>query len=287
MGLGQSEEQACTTVSDQFSNGPCGPVCNPSICNDLTLDEPDPSKLTWSDEFDVDGAPNPTNWDYDLGNGCDKGICGWGNNELQEYTNSPDNVIVANGVLRISAKRDSNGVYTSARMVSRGKKTFRYGRIRFRARTAGCSATGTWPALWMLPGLWVYGGWPYSGEIDIMEAVGFEQDKFHGSVHTGAYNHAINTQKTGSISLPEAEWHIFEIDWQADKIRFAVDSQIYFVFAPDDTSDSTKWPFDQDFHLLLNIAVGGTWGGLQGVDEAAFEGDGQVMEVDWVRAYSS
>ena len=289
-GLGQTEEQACTTVSDQFSNGPCGPVCNPNVCNELVLDEPDSTKLIWSDEFDVDGAPDSAKWDYDIGDGCDKGICGWGNNELQYYTNSPNNVIVANGVLRISAKKEFVGgrEYSSTRMVSRGKKTFKYGRIRFRARTAGCTATGTWPALWMLPESWMYGGWPNSGEIDIMEAVGYEENKFHGSVHTGAYNHGIGTQKTGSISKPEADWHIFEIDWQVDKIRFAVDNQVYFVFAPDDTSDSAKWPFGEDFHLLLNIAVGGNWGGLYGVDAAAFDGDvGQYMEVDWVRAYSS
>jgi beta-glucanase (GH16 family) len=286
-GLGQTEVQACTTVSNQFSNGPCGPVCNPSVCNELVLDEPDPNKLTWSDEFNVDGAPDSTKWDYDLGDGCDKGICGWGNNELQVYTASPNNVLVGNGVLRISAKK-ANGEYTSTRMVSRGKKAFRYGRIRLRARLAGCTAKGTWPALWMLPESWVYGGWPNSGEIDIMEAVGYEENMFHGSVHTSAYNHAIGTQKTGSVSKPEADWHVFEIDWQADKIRFAVDNQVYFVFAPDDISDSTKWPFNQDFHLLLNIAVGGNWGGLNGVDAPAFEdADGQYIEVDWVRAYSS
>jgi beta-glucanase (GH16 family) len=132
--------------------------------------------------------------------------------------------------------------------------------------------------------------WPDSGEIDIMEMVGYEENKFHGTVHTGAnnWNNDPPNPKTGSVSKPEADWHVFEIDWQADKIRFAVDKQIYYVYAPDDISDSAKWPFDQDFHLLLNVAVGGKWGGKYEEDEAAFEGaGGQYMEVDWVRAYSS
>ncbi len=261
-------------------------MCNPLVCNELVLDEPDPTKLIWSDEFDIDGAPDSTKWDYDVGDGCNKGLCGWGNNELQWYTS--DNAVVADGVLRISAKKESvNGrEYTSARMVTRDKHVFRYGRIRFRARTSGCTARGTWPALWLLPEDWVYGGWPNSGEIDVMEAVGYEENKFHGTVHTGAYNHGIGTEKTGSVTKSELDWHIFEIDWQEDKIIFAVDGEVYFTFAPDDLNDSAKWPFNQDFHLLLNIAVGGNWGAAQGIDVAAFEGAGQYMELDWVRVYS-
>lgn len=280
--IGQTEQQACTSVSDQFPAGPCGPVCNPLHCNPTFLDEPDPKKFVWGDEFNVDGAPDSTKWNYDLGGG------GWGNQELQYYTKSPNNVIVANGILRISAKRESvdGSSYTSARMVSRGKKTFQYGRIRIRARLRNCAATGTWPALWLLPEYWKYGGWPNSGEIDVMEAVGYEDNKFHGTVHTEAYNHAINTQKGGSVSATTADWHVFEIDWQIDKIRFAIDRKVYYEFSPINVNDKKEWPFDQEFHLLFNIAVGGTWGGSQGVDKGAFEGDGQYMEVDWVRAYS-
>ena len=108
----------------------------------------------------------------------------------------------------------------------------------------------------------------------------------HASVWTGAYNKGMGTQKTASVLKSELEWHIFEIDWQEDKIQFAVDGKVYFTFSPDDVNDSAKWPFDQDFHLILNIAVGGNWGGVEGVDAASFEGDGQYMEVDWVRVYS-
>ena len=283
---GGNNEEACKTVSEQFSSGPCG-VCNPLLCNELVLDEPDPTKLIWSDEFNADGAPDPSKWSYDIGDGCDIGLCGWGNNELQYYTS--DNAVVANGVLRISAKKESVGGkdYTSARMVTRGNHVFRYGRIQFRARTSGCTARGTWPALWLLPDERVYGGWPNSGEIDVMEAVGYEENKFHGSVHTGAYNHGIGTQKTASVIKSELDWHIFEIDWREDKILFAVNGEVFFTFAPDDVTNSAKWPFNQDFHLILNIAVGGMWGSVQGVDAEAFEGDGQYMEVDYVRVYSS
>ena len=118
-----------------------------------------------------------------------------------------------------------------------------------------------------------------------MEAVGFETDKFHGSVHTEAYNHGIGTQKTGSVNESKDEWHIFEIDWQADNIRFAIDGKVYYIFTPPNVADYKQWPFDKEFHIIMNIAVGGTWGGTP--NDAAFEGDGQYMEIDWVRVYSS
>ena len=283
---GGNMNEACTTVSEQFSSGPCG-VCNPATCNEITLDEPDPLKLIWSDEFDVDGPPDSSKWDYDIGDGCDRGICGWGNNELQYYTSN--NAVVESGVLRISAKKESIGGrdYSSARLVTRGMHYFRYGRIQFRARTAGCTARGTWSALWLLPEEWKYGSWPNSGEIDVMEAVGYQENTFHGTVHTGAFNHIIGTEETGSVTKSEADWHTFEIDWRVDKILFAIDGEVYFTFAPDNLNDTAEWPFDQDFHLLLNIAVGGNWGGVDGVDSIAFEGAGQYMELDWVRVYSS
>jgi len=285
-----TEEQACTQVSNEFPNNECGPACSPLLCNPEYLDKPDEENLIWYDEFDVDGAPDSNKWGYDLGDGCSVGICKWGNSEEQVYTSDPNNVIVSGGILHISAKRTSpppKPGYTSTRMVTRGKKAFRYGRIRFRASLANCQAIGTWPALWMLPEDWVHGGWPSSGEIDVMETVGYEADKFFGTVHTEAYNHGIGTERGGSLSKSKDEWHIFEIDWQADNIRFAVDRQVFYQFTPGDISDYKQWPFDQDFHLLMNIAVGGSWGGAQGVDAASFEEEGQAMGVDWVRVYSS
>ena len=138
-----------------------------------------------------------------------------------------------------------------------------------------------------MPENWVYGGWPSSGEIDVMETVGHAADQFFGTVHTETFNFGIGTEKGGALSKSKDNWYIFEIDWQADNIRFAVNKQVFYRFTPDDVSDYKQWPFDQDFHLLMNIAVGGAWGAVEGVDAASFEGAGQTMEVDWVRVYSN
>ena len=121
------------------------------LCN-AVLEDPDPSKLIWRDEFDVDGAPNPAKWGYDLGDGCNIGLCNWGNGEVAYYTNSPGNIKVSNGVLSITAKKESGFTlpYTSARLVTRGLESFKYGRIQFRASLEKCKALGTWPALWMV-----------------------------------------------------------------------------------------------------------------------------------------
>jgi beta-glucanase (GH16 family) len=250
------------------------------------LPEPEPSKVVWYDEFSTDGPPDSTKWKFDTGDGCAQGICGWGNNEEQYYTDSQNNAFVSNGALNVAAKREQIGSssYSSARLVS--NSDWRYGRIRARASLSKCTATGTWPAIWALPTDWVYGGWPKSGEIDIMEHVGFNDGKFHGTVHTEAYNHAIGTDKGSSLDVPVSNWHIFEINWTADKIQFAIDNLVYFEFEKDATPTSAEWPFDQDFHLLFNVAVGGMWGGSHGVDSAAFVGEGQVMQIDWIRVYS-
>jgi len=284
-GGSKSEYDSCKQVGEEFPQDQCGPACNPLFCNAL-LEDPDPSKLIWSDEFDADGAPNPAKWTYDLGDGCDIGLCNWGNGEDAYYTKSPSNVIVSNGVLRITAKKESGFTlpYTSARMVTRGLHSFKYGRIQFRASLAKCKAVGTWPALWMLPEDKIYGGWPNSGEIDVMEAVGHESDRFFGTVHTATNNGMIGTQKGSSISNSKDGWYTFEINWEQDRIQFGIDGQIYFEYLRGDSVD--VWPFDQYFHLIMNIAVGGAWGGAQGIDVASFEGEGQIMEVDWVRVYA-
>lgn len=281
---GLTEFDACVRVSGaEFPKGPCGPNCNPYLCdNPETVEHPDRSKLIWSDEFDEDGLPNPSHWTYDVGGN------GWGNNELQFYADSRlANSYVEDGILHIRAFRDDyNGkAYSSARIVSKNLADFMYGRIRVKARLARCQGLGTWPAIWMLPTDWAYGEWPNSGEIDIMEHVGYDNGVVHGSIHTKAYNHMIGTQESSSIYTEISKWHVYEIIWTETYIQFLMDGLIYFEVEKKKQDTFAEWPFDKDFHLLLNIAVGGDWGGAQGVNITAFEGDGQTMEIDWVRVY--
>ncbi len=231
--------------------------------------------LVWSDEFDADGAPSTAKWNYDTGGG------GWGNNELQTYTNNRTNSWVENGLLHIKATKAS-GSWTSARLVTRAKGDWLYGRIEVKAKLP--SRKGTWPAIWMLPTDWEYGGWPASGEIDIMEHVGYDPGVVHGTIHTEAYNHGIGTQKGASITVDDASsvFHVYAIEWTAEDIKWYVDDQLYFTFN-NKNSTYKEWPFDKRFHLLLNIAIGGDWGGAQGIDPNLTEA---VMEVDYVRVYN-
>ncbi|HYK56934.1 MAG TPA: glycoside hydrolase family 16 protein, partial [Flavisolibacter sp.] len=183
----------------------------------------------------------------------------------------------------IEAKKEERGGkgYTSARMVSKNKGDFLYGRFEARAKIP--KGPGLWPAIWMLPTDWAYGGWPRSGEIDIMEQVGFEPQKLHISVHTEAYNHVKGTQKTATTIIPSAtdDFHLYRVDWTPEDIKGYIDERLIFSFA-NEHKTVAEWPFDKKFHWLLNIAVGGNWGGLQGVDDTVFPAK---MEVDYVRVY--
>lgn len=241
------------------------------------------NKLVWSDEFNYQGLPDSSKWSYDRGNGC-PAICGWGNNELQYYTwNRPENARVENGRLVIEAKKESyqGAAYTSARLVTKNKGDWKYGRIEIRAQLP--AGRGMWPAIWMLPTKWEYGGWPRSGEIDIMENVGYIPDSVFGAVHTDAYNGMIGTQKVRSIYCKDLKdsFHVYSVEWTTDYISFRIDGKEFNHFRNDGKSVAT-WPFDKEFHLLLNIAVGGNWGGKKGVDDAIFP---QKMLIDWVRIY--
>jgi len=240
-------------------------------------------KLVWSDEFNYQGLPDSLKWGYDKGKGCPQN-CGWGNNELQFYTwNRKENARVQDGNLIIEAKMENfeGAAYTSARLVSKNKGDWKYGRFEIRAKLP--AGKGMWPAIWMLPTKWVYGGWPESGEIDIMENVGYLPDSIFGTVHTGTYNHSIGTQKVKSILTKNisTSFHVYAMEWTTDEISFFVDGVKYNVFKNDHTN-SMAWPFDQEFHLLLNVAVGGNWGGKFGVDDSIFP---QQMVVDYVRVY--
>lgn len=239
--------------------------------------------LVWSDEFNYQGLPDSTKWTYDTGDGCPD-LCGWGNNELQYYTEDRlKNARVENGYLFIEAHQEpfKTREYTSARLLTRGKQSWKYGRFEIRAKLP--SGRGTWPAIWMLPKEWQYGGWPASGEIDIMEHVGYEPNFIYGSVHTDTYNHVDGTQFTESIKVPDAEstFHTYTIEWTPEKISWHVDDRQYASF-PNKHKTHKEWPFDQAFRLILNIAVGGNWGGQKGIDDSIWP---QQMVVDFVRVY--
>ncbi len=244
-------------------------------------------RLVWADEFDYSGLPDPEKWSYDVGGH------GWGNQELQYYTERrKENARVENGRLIIEARRDNweAHAYTSARLVTKGKGDWTYGRFEVAAKLP--SGRGTWPAVWMLPTHQSYGGggWPDNGEIDIMEHVGFDPDIVHVSVHTRAYYHSIGTQKTAKINVGTARtgFNVYAVEWTPEEVRGYVNEQHYFTFKNErltnPTADYKQWPFDKPFHLLLNIAVGGGWGGAQGVDESIWP---QRLEVDYVRVYRS
>ena len=237
-------------------------------------------KLVWNDEFDRPGAPDPQRWSYDVG------ADGWGNNELQFYTaDRRENARVENGHLIIEARRESwqKADYTSARLVTKNKGDWRAGRFEIRARLP--LGRGTWPAIWMLPTVWSLGngGWPDNGEIDIMEHVGHAPGVIHASTHSQKNQWRNNTQRTATIQVPDAgaAFHTYALEWDAEEIRVYLDDKHYFT-SRKAGGDWTTWPFTRDFYLVLNLAVGGDWGGEKGVDEKAFP---QRMEVDYVRVY--
>jgi beta-glucanase (GH16 family)/glycerophosphoryl diester phosphodiesterase len=240
-------------------------------------------KLNWSDEFNQDGLPDSTKWNYDAGTGCPD-ICGWGNNELQYYTKADtSNAIVKNGKLLIKAVKQTkeNNAYTSARLVTKHKGDWLYGRIEVKAKLP--AGRGIWPAIWMLSTDWEYGGWPSSGEIDIMENVGYNPDTVFSSTHTKKFHHSIGTQKTKGLKVNDVhgQFHLYAIEWYKDRIDFFIDDNLFFSFA-NTGKGFEEWPFDKKFHLLLNVAVGGNWGGQRGVDETIFPA---TMQVDYVRVY--
>lgn len=235
-------------------------------------------KLVWSDEFNYTGLPDSTKWK------ADSGGHGWGNNELQFYTGMDTaNVLVKNGVLRISARlqdKDKNK-YTSTKLLTKGIQEFTYGRIEARAKLP--AGVGTWPAIWMLGTNIKEAGWPGCGEIDIMEHVGYNKDSVFGTIHSASYNHVKGTQKGKGVFIkdPYTQFHVYAIDWTAEKIEFLLDGTVYFSVKNEHLTRN-EWPFDQPFYLILNLAIGGGWGGKMGVDNTIFP---TALEVDFVRVY--
>ncbi len=241
------------------------------------------NKLVWQDQFPKNGLPDSTKWSYDVGHGCPR-ICGWGNNEVQYYTQArKENARVENGFLIIEARKEKfeDANYTSARLVTKNKGDWTYGRLAIRAKIP--TGKGLWPAGWILPTKNMYGDWPKSGEVDILEAVGFSPDSAFGSVHTQRYNGMFGTQRSASLIVPNlsTQFHNYEIVWTPEKIDFYIDNKLYNSFKNEHT-DTDAWPFDQAFHLILNIAVGGNLGGKFGIDDSAFPAQ---MKIDWIKVY--
>jgi len=240
-------------------------------------------KLAWSDEFDGQGLPDAKKWTFDIGD------WGWGNNELQYYTeNREENARQENGNLIIEArKNDIGNEWTSARLTTRGKVSFLYGKIEFRAQVP--RNKGNWAAGWTLGDSYVDElSWPYCGEIDILESVGFEVDDetgdgiAHCTVHTPAYYFKINNQISSikDISKIAAEFHTYSVEWTPTEIKGFVDGEKYYMY--DKIANEKEWPFAQPQNIILNLAMGGGWGGAEGMDESMTS---QQFIVDYVRVY--
>lgn len=230
------------------------------------------TKAVWNDEFDFVGAPDPNKWSYETGNNS-----GWGNGEKQYYTSRPENVKVENGVLKITAIKELyNGFnYTSARIKSQGKFAFKYGRVDVRAKLP--VGGGTWPAIWMLGSNINSAGWPACGEIDIMEHVGNDLNKIYGTLHYPGRSGGNGNGATTIISNATTNFHKYSVDWSVTDIKFYVDD-VMFHSVP----NSNSIPFNQDFFMLLNVAMGGSFGG--NID-ANF--NSSTLEIDYIRVYKN
>ena len=239
-------------------------------------------KLVWSDEFDRPGLPDAAKWQYETGFVR--------NDEQQIYTKARrENARVENGLLVIEARKETyqsgpsgrTARYTSASLTTLGKASWTYGRIEVRAKLP--SGRGTWPAIWTLGQNFSQVGWPSCGEIDIMEFVGYMPGVIHANIHTKKYNHAINTGKGATLAIPDVSrsFHAYAIEWDEKRIDFFVDGKKYFTFA-NEASGPDTWPYDKPQYLLLNLAVGGAWGGQKGIDDQIFP---QRYEIDYVRVY--
>jgi beta-glucanase (GH16 family) len=232
-----------------------------------------PWTLVFSDEFDTPGALDAARWGYEIGY--------LRNNELQYYTSRSENVRTEGGMLVIEGRKESyQGYgYTSASINTRRRFEFLYGRVEVRAKLP--TGNGTWPAIWMLGTNIDQVGWPSCGEVDIMENVGFEPLKIYGTIHTLAGSGSSGKGSNVSVSSPWQEFHVYAMEWYPDRIDILVDDQKYFSYR-NDGGGSRAWPFDKPQYLLINLAIGGAWGGQKGVDDSRFPHE---YYVDYVRIY--
>jgi beta-glucanase (GH16 family) len=235
-------------------------------------------KLIWSDEFNYSGLPDSTNWTFEEGMKR--------NNEVQYYTKRRrKNAWVRNGSLTIEARKEHyrGGEYTSASIMTHSKKEFLYGRLEMRAKLP--LGRGTWPAFWLIGTNIKEVGWPQCGEIDIMEYVGFDSLQVFANINTKAYNHSIKTGKGNALVVekPWQNYHVYAMEWTHEKIDFYCDSIKYFTFQNDFRGDDNTWPYDKPHFLIVNLAIGGNWGGQRGIDDSRFP---QKYKIDYIRYYS-
>lgn len=232
-------------------------------------------KLVWEETFNGKTLDEKV-WNFELGDGCPN-ICGWGNNERQVYTK--DNYRLEGGKLIITAKKEGDK-YTSTRITTAAKKEFQYGYIESRAKLP--VGQGIWPAFWMLGSNIKQVGWPKAGEIDILEYVGKEPDMVFTSLHTQAsHGETINTKKTKIEDIEEG-FHTYGINWTKEKIEFYVDNNLVYTFAPENKTVDT-WPFSQPFYFIVNVAIGGNFGG-PAVDDTIFP---QEFAIDYIKVYTN
>lgn len=233
-------------------------------------------KLVWNDEFDGTGLPDSNVWSFDV-----RGP-GWVNDELQAYTDAKlENCRVENGKLIIEARKDGND-YTSARIKTEGKADWLYGKVVVRAKLP--KGRGVWPAIWMMPTDSKYGSWPNSGEIDIMEYVGHEPGMIHASMHSKDMNFMNGLMRTNAVFIKNLEdnFHDYIMIWEENGIKIMVDDTVVGNWKTNSSESWESWPWNKRFHLILNVAIGGSWGGQQGVNDSIWP---QKMEVDYVRVY--
>ena len=244
-------------------------------------------EMLWSDEFDGEDLDlskwNKLSWRP-----------GWVNNELQAYTERDTNIFLESGFLVLQGLidpgfsgtdyngNDYNADYTSGRVNTDGKFSTTYGRFDIRAKLP--KGKGSWPAIWMLGESINSIGWPDCGEIDIMEHVGYDEGMIHGSIHTEEYNHMYNTQRSGSkyIENVTSTFHVYSLEWSPFYLRYLIDDEPFFFVYNDSKGDNSKWPFDDPHYIILNLAIGGDWGGVQGISTSDFP---MQMMVDYVRVF--
>ena len=242
------------------------------FASSLALAQQNQRKLVWEENFKGKSL-DEKNWNFELGNGCPN--CGWGNNERQLYTK--ENHQFLDGKLVITAKKDGER-YTSSRMTTKGKKEFRYGRIEARAKLP--VGKGIWPAFWMLGSNIDKAGWPKCGEIDILEYIGREPHMVFTTLHTQDHHGDAASSKKTKMDNIEDGFHVYAVDWTKEKMEFFVDGQSVYSFSPEPKNENS-WPFDQPFYIIINMAIGGNFGGPD-VDDTIFP---QQFIIDYVKVY--